>query len=221
MLNRLPVDDILFSELTNIPPIDKSLAIAGIESIPNEYWHQDPYRYNTADSKSLVLMSKGGVAIGQAQPGAEFKWTNYCPKIISEWFDSYIFNWVSHKALIMVVCTEPGKKMHDHIDSTESEYGTLQHKLRYVLRGTTDSLYFNTNNGKIFAPDIQGPFLMDGSWYHGMVNTFSESKITVALGSPWCGESSYNNIIHHLKRSDYEPQPNFKDFFNTALKPKK
>ena len=43
MMNRPPVDDILFSELTNIPSIDKELAVEGIESISDEFWYWDQY----------------------------------------------------------------------------------------------------------------------------------------------------------------------------------
>jgi hypothetical protein len=220
MLKRPPVDDILFSELTNIPSIDKALAVEGIESIPDEFWYWDQYR----TGRMVTIMSKGGLG-GRAgaalhRPG-EFDWTPYCPRVISEWFDNYIFNWMSQRTRITVIWTEPGATLLDHIDSAEAEYGTLQHKLRYVLRGTTDSLYFNTDQGKVFAPAVDGPFLIDGSWYHGMTNTCAKPKVTLALGGPWVGETQYPSINHLLKRSDYNPQENFRDFFDSTLKLKK
>lgn len=217
MFKRPTIDNILFSELTNITPINKEKAVEEILQIPEEFWYDDEYR----NARMVTIMSKGGLGgrtgANLHRPGT-FEWTEYCPKIVSEWFDNNIFNWLSQRTRITVIKTEPGSANFDHIDSAEEEYGTRQHKLRYVLRGRTDSLYYITAKGKIFVPNIENPFIMDGSWYHGMINDYPQSKITLALGGPWCGESSYPQAIHHMKRSDYSPVENFRDFFDPKLK---
>lgn len=220
MLRRPLIDDILFSELLDIEPIDKEKAVNDILKIPDHFWYQDKYR----NAKMVTIMSKGGIGgvLGaNLNREGEFQWTEYCPEVVSNWFDKNIFNWISQKTRITVIKTEPGAENFQHIDSAEDEYGTLQHKFRYVLRGKTDSLYFITDQGKIFAPNIDNPFIMDGSWYHGMTNNFNQSKITLALGGPWIGESKYPSIKHHLKRSDYKPVENFRNFFDPKLKIKK
>lgn len=217
MLQRPPIDDILFSELIDIEPINKEQAVEEILKIPDEFWYDDSYR----NARMVTIMSKGGIGgrVGASlHRSGEFAWTEYCPKIVSDWFDKNIFSWLSQRTRITVIKTEPGAANYEHIDSAEEEYGTRQHKLRYVLRGRTDSLYYITNNGNVFVPEIHNPFIMDGSWYHGMINNYPESKITLALGGPWFGENSYPNIKHHLKRSDYAPIENFKNFFDPKLK---
>jgi hypothetical protein len=69
------------------------------------------------------------------------------------------------------------------------------------LQGRTDTLYFITDKGNVAAPNIEGAFIMDGGWPHGMVNTTNQVKVTLALGAPWTGNDRYENINLLMDRS--------------------
>ena len=101
----------------------------------------------------------------------------------------------------MALITQPNFSNYEHIDCDPHELNTRQHKFRIVLQGKTDTLYFITDKGSITAPDIEGAFIMDGGWPHGMVNSTNEIKVTLALGAPWTGNDSYDNINLLMDRS--------------------
>ena len=45
------------------------------------------------------------------------------------------------------------------------------------------------NSASEYAPEIgQQPFLMDGSWPHGLDNFTDKYKFTLAIGAPWACE---------------------------------
>jgi hypothetical protein len=72
------------------------------------------------------------------------------------------------------------------------------------LQGRVDTLYFKTQTGNVYVPEVSGAFLMDGSWVHGMENSTDSVKITLALGSPWEGFDEYGPEVKILmKRQDY------------------
>jgi hypothetical protein len=189
------MDNIMFAEV-NFPLLDKSTAASEILAIPKKFSFWDEYR----NTLMIPLMSKGGMLASNSIAG-EFKWNDHAPKIIVDWFDEYIFPWMGTKARVMALITQPNFPNYEHIDCDPKELNTRQHKFRIVLQGRTDTLYFITDKGNVPAPDIEGAFIMDGGWPHGMVNTTNEVKVTLALGAPWTGNDSYDNINLLLDRS--------------------
>jgi hypothetical protein len=103
----------------------------------------------------------------------------------------------------MALITQPTFSNYEHIDCDPHELNTKQHKFRIVLQGRTDTLYFITNQGNLSAPNIDGPFIMDGGWPHGMINTTDQVKVTLAVGAPWIGNEMYDNINPLMYRSSY------------------
>ena len=130
------------------------------------------------------------------------KWT-YIAKNIPElinWCESYVFSWAK-PSRIMIITTPSGKTNPPHIDCSPDKFVTWQHKLRYVIRGNTDSLYYISKQGDKYVPEIDKPFIMDGKWPHVMHNTHSETKYTFALGAPWEPDDSDIDYIKMLEKS--------------------
>lgn len=207
------IDNLLFTELTDIPPIDKDEAVFEINKIVDQYAYEDTFR----TCKILPLYTKrnhvGLVTSPELHTFGDYEWTPYCPAVISEWFDNHIFNWLSARSRIVLIYTEPMKFNSVHIDCSPREFGTRQHKFRHVLQGSTDSLYFSTAAGKLYAPKTDNPFIMDGSWPHGLDNNCDKPKLTLALGGPWTGETHYKgNPL--LVRSNFEMVENKENYFD-------
>jgi hypothetical protein len=151
----------------------------------------------------IPLMSKGGMVASNSLPG-EFTWTKHTPQIISDWFDNVVFPWMGMKSRVMALITQPDTANYEHIDCNPHELNTQQHKFRIILQGRTDTLYFITDKGNITVPNIDGPFIMDGGWPHGMINNSNSIKVTLAVGAPWTGNDFYNNIEPLMIRTNYQ-----------------
>ena len=190
--------NILFARV-DLPTLDQADAARQILSIPDKFSFWDEYRH----TKMIPLMSKGGMIASNSLPG-EFNWNSYTPKLISDWFDTVVFPWMGMKSRVMALITQPGAANYEHIDCDPHELNTQQHKFRIILQGRTDTLYFITNKGNIPVPSIDGPFIMDGGWPHGMVNNTNDIKVTLAVGAPWTGNNHYDNIELLVDRTNYQ-----------------
>ena len=190
--------NILFASVS-LPILDKAEAAKQLLALPERYSFWDDYR----NIKMIPLMSKGGMVASNSLPG-EFNWTSHTPKLISDWFDTVVFPWMGQKARVMALLTQPSAANYEHIDCDPDELNTRQHKFRIVLQGKTDTLYFITKDGNQYAPDVEGTFIMDGGWPHGMLNDANEVKVTLAVGAPWTGNEQYNNIELLMDRTKYQ-----------------
>jgi hypothetical protein len=190
--------NLLFAKV-NLPALDQKEAANQILNIPDKFSFWDNYRH----TKMIPLMSKGGMIASNSLPG-EFNWNSHTPKLISNWFDHVVFPWMGMKSRVMALITQPGSANYEHIDCNPHELNTQQHKFRIILQGHTDTLYFITDRGNIPAPSIDGAFIMDGGWPHGMVNSTNDVKVTLAVGAPWTGNDHYDNIELLMDRSNYQ-----------------
>lgn len=197
------MDDLLFAKIS-FQPLDKETAVKEILKVDKKYWFWDEYR----GLNMLSLMTRNPVPGPDGTRNnitGDFHWLEYTPNIIKDWFETEIFPWMGMRTRIMALLTVPGFKAYEHIDCDEKDIGTQQHKFRIVLKGRTDTLYFKTDKGDVYAPSIDGPFLMDGSWPHGMHNFGDDTKITIAAGAPWNGHDTYDSSLEILmKKSDYK-----------------
>lgn len=195
--------DLLFASV-DLPPIDKTRAMKEILPLLNDnhmFW--DPYR----EIGMIPLVTKTGTVGLESisnRFGGEFVWTDHAPPTIKEYFENIVFPWMGMRSRLMILITQPGAKNAEHIDSKLHEIGMKKHKFRIVLQGRVDTLYFKTQTGNVYVPEVSGAFLMDGSWVHGMENSTDSVKITLALGSPWEGFDEYGPEVKILmKRQDY------------------
>lgn len=209
------MDNILFASV-DLPLLDKQKAVKDILSIDGRFWFWDEYRA----TNMLPLMTKGaliGASGAQNSRHGSFEWTDYTPLVIKEWFEDVVFPWMGQRTRIMALKTAANFENKEHIDCDPHRMGTQQHKFRVVLQGRTDTLYFITNNNNICAPEIDQPFIMDGSWPHGMNNDTDQIKITIAAGAPWIGNDQYTNIKVLLNKSSIEMPKDFNKYFRASL----
>ena len=213
---------LLFAEL-DIPVLDRARTLLWLDGIPDEFWVQDPYR------KCLmlpVLTRNGGsresdlLQFHVETPLEEFSWVHFTPDFIRKYFEENIFNWTKTKGRIVICKTAPGGENPVHIDCFPETFNTLQHKLRIVIQGASDTLYFETRDGKIPAPQTTKPFIMDGSWPHGMINNSSSFKYTLCFGSPWT-HSDYYPGLNTLLSSEGKKMPEcYEKYFHPRFKKK-
>jgi len=208
------MDDLLYGAL-DIPEIDRTKALLEIKSFKLlKYWFWDPFRASTM----LPIMTVNGQPEGvshysESAKDGNFQWTEYAPPTIKAYCEEYIFPITGHTR-VMVLATKPGAANNEHIDCDPDTFNQRQHKLRFVLQGRTDSLYFMTKQGNIHVPNTSKPFIMDGSWPHGMINNFDMVKYTVAFGAPWQGNDSYTNLVDVIHKSQYAMIDNYNDYFD-------
>jgi hypothetical protein len=186
----------------DLPLLDKKLAAREILLLPNECTYWDKYR----NTRMVPLMSRNGATsrIEVSKNGeGKFIWTPFAPKVIVNWFDNIVFPWMGMQSRVMALITQSNSANYEHIDCNPDELNSQQHKFRIVLQGKTDTLYFITKDGNIHVPNVDGSFIMDGGWPHGMDNYTNEIKVTLAVGSPWIGNDHYGNIKVLLDRHNY------------------
>ena len=203
----------LFAKV-NIPSLDKDQATQKIVAVEDKHWFWDPYRA----TRMLPLMTKDGQGGAQGSRNNRhsngFVWLPYTPDVVKQWFDSQVFPWMGRQTRIMALMTQPNAENNEHIDCDPHKMGTQQHKFRIVIHGNTDTLYFKTTKGDVHVPNVDGPFIMDGSWPHGMKNNTNDFKLTLAAGAPWEGNQQYNNIEMSMCRSQFSMPKDFDKYFN-------
>ena len=176
------------------PQLDKEKSVAEIKAVDSKYWFYDEYRH----TNMMPLMTMGG-KIGEEgasnfRAKEDYMWTPYASETLKNWFEDFVFPWMGMKTRISVLKTQANQRNHEHIDCSPKAFGSQQHKFRVVLQGRTDSLYFVTRYGNIMLFNTEDPFIMDGSWPHGMHNFTQGEKYTVAVGAPWTGNETYDNL---------------------------
>ena len=138
---------------------------------------------------------------------ADKKWSKQSEQLpeVKLYIEKYIKPIVNNLGRIVIICTKPGEKNPTHIDCSRKNFynNTLEHKIRVVIRGQTNNLYFNEEDKNCYIKEnlIGQPFVMSGSWPHTMVNEDSRMKFTLAMGSPWKAEEMNSNYIKLLERS--------------------
>ena len=211
-------DDLLFGSL-DIPELDKSAALKIVGDLPDDLWFWDSYRAVWM----LPMMTIGGhvgregtrpVQASNANSGLE--WVNYAPEIIKNYFEHFVFPWMGTRPRIVILKTAPRSQNNEHIDCTESEFKTRQHKFRLVLSGPTSSLYFLSSEGRLHVPETTLPYIMDGSWPHGMINDSDIPKITICAGAPWNGSALYPRFKHYISRSSIHLPESFHQYFKPS-----
>ena len=182
--------NMLFAEL-DIHTIDKKQTIEWLDRLDEKYWLWNEYR----TCHLLGLMTQTGdfseSKVINSLCKNRFFWTAFVPNFIKEYFENDIFTWTKTKSRVMIIRTKAYQENKVHIDCSPEKFHTTQHKFRIVIQGNTNSLYFRTKKGDIWAPSTQKPFIIDGSWPHGMINNSPLPKYTIALGAPWEHCDSY------------------------------
>jgi hypothetical protein len=186
-------NELLFASVDSLPPINKEIAAQEILKIDPAKSFWDYYR----NVRIYPLMTKNasiGIEGSTNYQTGSFQWTSFAPSVIVEWCENHVFPWIGSKTRVVAFVTPPESHNNEHFDCDRTELNTRQHKLRVVLQGQSDSLYWLTENGTVNAPVTDKPFIIDGAWPHGVKNDSQQHKVVLALGSPWNGKHSYDDI---------------------------
>lgn len=210
----------LFAEL-DISLINKLKTVKWLSEMPEHCWFFDAYR----NCFMLPVMTKnGGIKKSDVQHRnssigtKQFLWTDFVPSFIKSYFEKNIFSWTKTKSRIIILKTTIGEENPIHIDCSPQAFNTVQHKLRIIVQGTSDSLYFETRNGKIWAPYTEKPFIMDGSWPHGMINSNKVCKYTICFGSPWTKATHYPGLNTLLSIDRKQLPKCYMDYFHKSYR---
>jgi hypothetical protein len=196
------ISNIMFADL-DLPDFDHKMFASCLKKIPETQWQMNDLR----GTKGLALMTSTGKAkdfkLQCDRDAREYKWTEHAADCIVEYFESNIWPWVGRGTRVTVLRTLPHQSINLHVDCSPEKINTLQLKLRMVVQGQTDTLFFLDRNGeKIFAPKTKKPYIIDGTWPHGVLNQ-NETKYTICVGSPWTGSEYYPKFNRRYLKSEY------------------
>ena len=178
---------------------DRQHMLEEVLAVDEKYWHYNEFR----GCRMLPVYNAGGQLGGQA-PGKNnrtgvfqytepaLNWT-HTQKILEQ----LVFPWLQPLGRVTILRTPPGYGLNVHLDSTQEEIGTLQHKFRIVLNGNIDKLYFiDAQHNQVHVPDHYHTYVLDGSHPHAL-DPGDEEKITLCIGAPWTGipNPEYNQLL--------------------------
>lgn len=205
------MNNLLFAKW-NIPNINKELALNEIKKIPEKFWFYEPYR-NTFMLPIFTKEGKIGYTGTSNYNFGNFNWTPFAPNIIKTYCEDVLFKHLGQKTRIVILRTSPNKANYEHIDCQPQHQFSRQHKFRIILQGKTSTLYFIKKQGNQYVPEVDSPFIMDGSWPHGMINVGHETKYTLTAGAPWTGLDVYENLDILMSRNNEELPINYEKYY--------
>lgn len=168
-----------------------------IMSADEQQWHFNDFR----GCYMLPVYNAGG-KLGDKERGIKHGSFSYTDAIVEDSFtqkflEQKVFPWMEPHGRVTILRTPAGQGLNVHLDSTEDEIGTLQHKFRIVLNGKVDKLFFiDKDHNKVYIPDNYNTYILDGSHPHSL-EPADEVKITLCIGAPWTGQPNekYQELI--------------------------
>ncbi len=194
--------DITFTAIDlNITDEDRQTMYNEVMSTPEEKWHYNEFR----GCYMLPVFNAGGQLGGQVKGKdtrhGEFTYTEPAQNwtFTQNLLQEKVFPWMEPPGRVTILRTPVGYGLNVHLDSTEDEIGTLQHKFRIVLNGNVDKLYFiDKQLHEVYIPDNYHTYILDGSHPHAL-KPGTEEKVTLCIGAPWTGKSNekYNDLLEN------------------------
>jgi len=155
----------------------------------NRLYVEDSINDEYRNCKHIPIYITDGKDAKNYQGNHNLTWSKQSESLpeVVEYIKTNIFPWANPMGRIMIICTKTKESNPVHIDCSPDKFNnTLQHKFRVVLNGRVDSLYFVNDNDSVRPTEIGNrPFMMSGSWPHGMNNDNDQMKFTLAMGAPW------------------------------------
>ena len=162
---------------------DRKTMLDEVKSIPNKLWYYDEFR----GCYMLPIYNGGGIRNNTSSGALDFTIAAKMSPTVTKILTDKIFPFMETNGRVTILRTLPGTRLNIHLDSTEEEIGTLQHKFRIVLNGDIDKLYFiDANGNKVYVPQCYNTYVLDGSHPHAL-DSSDQEKITLCVGAPWNG----------------------------------
>lgn len=167
-----------------------------IESIPDEHWYWCTFR------ESYLICLYGNEDVNDKKNMEWLPWARNCTRI-RELCDTFIFPMTDVRPRIIIIRTMPGMKMRLHTDCYADQMEKLEPKLRLVLKGKDNTLFYVNETGEhIHIPSSWNGYVMSGAALHGMDNE-TEEKYTLCWGDPWTGDELKNDKFFDYITSQY------------------
>ncbi len=175
-----------------------------LDHLGSECWFYDKYR----KVEMCSIYSGGGAKNSKKElwsnKNLELKWTENADKTpaLKAFLEEKIFEIIKPMGRVTILKTAPGNIMNEHYDCAEDELNKYKPKLRVVVSGEIEGLYFCGESEKVYIPKDFNTYVIDGASAHGMKNVSSEYKYTICIGAPWEGE--YTEKGEELLRESIE-----------------
>lgn len=191
--NRNITDLAVASLGIKIDDSEKAIVLNEVSSLPKESWYRCEFR-----NCDLLLVYGGDNVLEKNQ----LNWTEaaqQCPAL-KTLIDKLLHPFFTIRPRIIILKTKPSEELNWHVDCNKEELESFQPKLRCLIAGKKDDLYFlSKGNEKIKAPVTSDVYYMSGAYIHALKNNNSEERYVVCFGSPWGEEHLKESFVHLLK----------------------
>lgn len=171
----------------------KNQMLTEILEVPQEYWYYDAFR----GCYMLPIFNGGNIRDNTSQGVLKYTEAGVLCNTVKLVLSEKVFPFMKPSGRVTILKTNKNTNLNIHLDSTEAEIGTLQHKFRIALNGKIDTLYFlDSKYNKVHVPNCYDTYVLDGSHPHAL-DPGPDEKITLCVGAPWNGHPTkeYNQII--------------------------
>lgn len=122
------------------------------------------------------------------------QWAEVCAYI-----NDYILPLTEPLPDIHILHSPPGTELPIHVDCHDLDLIRQKptYKLRIVIKGAPETLWFQDNQDKLRVPNQYTNYCINGSMIHGMDNV-TEDKLVLAIGWPWKGRNDkFLQMLEH------------------------
>lgn len=175
------IRDLALASLSvNLESHEKQQCLRELQSVSQSEWYRCEFR-----NCDLLLIYGGDEVLEKNK----ISWTavaQKCPtlqsivkKVASPYFHTL--------PRIIILKTQQKEQLHWHVDCNQEELDSFQPKLRCLISGQREDLFYLSNNGKdkIYAPVRSDVYYMSGAYVHSLKNESSHERYVLCFGSPW------------------------------------
>ena len=170
-----------------MPEDVRQRSVEFFDGLDEKLWDYNKFR----NSYFLTLYTRS-ISEVTANAGADgLQWLmNKTPSCLRDWIEAELMPCFEPFGRVAIVKSLPGDAMNVHVDSGRKEFDAvkIEPKFRYVMDGTLDDLYFETDKGMLRCEPCSHSYIMDGAWPHYAVNKGKRHRYVLALGRPWLGQ---------------------------------
>ena len=162
-------------------------SISFFDSLPESLWNPNKFR----NSYFLTLYTRSISEVKKDNEAEELKWLmNKTPMCLRSWIEDKLMPYFEPFGRVALIKSLPGDCMNVHVDAGKVSFDRMlmEPKFRYVMDGTLDDLYFETNEGSIQCKPCSPSYIIDGAWPHYAINKENKRRYVLGVGRPWLGQ---------------------------------
>ena len=192
LLNR-DIRDLAFASL-NLPLAADALrsALREVESTARTAWYHCAFR-----GCDLLLVYGGGRVLDK--DGLDWTDAARAMPALQGLIGALVGPYFTRFPRIIILRTRPEEELHWHVDCALDELDGFQPKLRVLLRGRRDELfYLARDGGKIRVEPDSDVYYMSGAFVHSARNRDRQDRYVLCFGSPWGEEDMRPEFLQSL-----------------------